>query len=49
MQSSIYNNTFLNSEWDGILVYMKNLEEYCKQQIFFCIDFLKIDVELMEC
>lgn len=48
MQTSLYNQTFLNPKWTGILVDMKNIEEYSAQQNISHIDLLKLDVEGME-
>lgn len=48
MQSSKYNQTFLNPKWEDLLVEMKNLEEYCVQQNISHIDLLKLDIEGME-
>lgn len=48
MQSSKYNQTFLNPKWEEIIVQMRNLEEYCVQQNVSHIDLLKLDVEGME-
>jgi len=48
MQSSKFNQTFLNPKWEEIFVDMKNLEEYCLANKIESIDFLKIDTEGME-
>lgn len=48
MQTSVYNQTFLNPKWTGILVDMQNIEEYSVQQNIERIDLLKLDVEWME-
>lgn len=48
MQSSKFNNTFLNPKGKEILVQMQNIEEYCVQKNISHIDLMKIDVEGME-
>ncbi|MDD3262412.1 MAG: FkbM family methyltransferase [Candidatus Absconditabacteria bacterium] len=48
MQSSKFNQTFLNPKGEEIIVQMQNLEEHCVQQNISHIDLLKIDVEGME-
>lgn len=48
MQSSLFNQTFLNPKWEEVIVKMQNLELYCKQQKINHIDLLKLDVEGME-
>lgn len=48
MQSSIFNQTFLNPTGEQRIVQMQNIEEYCVQQNISHIDLLKLDVEGME-
>ena len=48
MQTSKFNQTFLNPKWKEIVVKMQNLKEYCVQQNISQIDLLKLDVEWME-
>ncbi len=48
MQSSIFNQTFLNPTGEERVVQMQNIEEYCVRQNISCIDLLKLDVEGME-
>lgn len=48
MQSSIFNNTFLNKTWESFLVNFINLDDYIEKNNILQIDLLKIDIEWAE-